>query len=39
MEKQTYIAPKVEVIEIKTEKGFAGSYTTDDLPSFEDGGW
>lgn len=35
MEKQNYIAPEVEVLEIKLEKGFAGSLEdpSEDVPS------
>ena len=43
MKRQNYIAPEIEVLEIKIEQGFAlsnGETTpTDDLPSFGNGGW
>lgn len=32
MEKQTYEAPQVEIIEVEVEKGFANSFTGEDLP-------
>ncbi len=37
MNKLTYIAPEVEVLEIQIEKGFAQS--TNDLNDFGYGGW
>lgn len=34
MEKEMiYVAPSVEILEIEVEKGFAGSYDEDFLPS------
>ncbi len=32
MNNQTYEAPKVEIIEVEVEKGFANSFTADDMP-------
>lgn len=32
MNNQTYEAPQVEIIEVAVEKGFANSFTADDMP-------
>ena len=32
MENKTYEAPQVEIIEVAVEKGFANSFTADDMP-------
>ena len=37
MEKQNYIAPEIEVLDIQIEKGFASS-SGRDLPGFGNGG-
>ena len=39
MEKQNYVAPEIEIIEVAIEKGFANSQTLEDIERNEPIGW